>query len=146
MKRFFRTAVLMCVLVLPLSGCDAFRAAWPVVKSVIDKVSDAEQILDLIAVHAAEHFRKHPDDEKQARFTSFMIATRSSLNVATRTTKGVDHLTKEEEHAAFADFREAFGDLRSLLGSYGIMGADGVLGASVDGKPIVVPEPLAMTP
>ena len=135
MKRPGRRSVLLCALVVPLTGCDAFKAAWPVIKSVLDKVADAEQILDLISVHAREHFRKHPDDEKQAEFAHAMGATRVALNAATRTTKGVDHLTKEQEHEAFAEFRKTFEALSALLGGYGIMtvGDDGALGVAAGG-------------
>jgi hypothetical protein len=142
-----RIAWLVLVLwAMPLGGCAEFAKAWPVIKSIIDKVSDAGQILSMIDVHARAHFRENPDPEKEAVYDKAFIATTAALNGATRLTKGVDHLTKEQEHEAFAEFRATFEELRKLIGGYGIMKPDGTLGASGSGTPIVVPEPLALTP
>lgn len=137
---------LLCLVLVSTAGCAEFSKAWPVVKTVIDHLTDADQILNIIDTHVRAHFRAHPNPEQEAVYDREFLATLAALNVATRITQGDRPLSQAEGSRAFDEFRVTFVALRKRLLEYGLMQGDGTLSLSAAAVPIIVPEPLALQP
>lgn len=144
-----RRTLLTGALATLATGCASFRKAWPDIKSTLDKIIDAAQVLDIIAGHAGRFFRHQPDAEKQSAYEHAMLVTRTALHAATDAQRGGTALAAGDQDAAFAEFVKAYKRLFALLESYGIVSSDGALlgvpsPLGAPAEPLRVPTPLAI--
>lgn len=130
----------LAVVVPAAAGCAALLSALPVVSTV---VTDAMSVLEVIDVNVQEWFRQHPDQDavRRAYLDAYARAV-NALNAASHALAGVKNVTQQEFDAAFADFRQAFYELRNVLVANRLMVGDQLM---VGQTTIVVPEPEALT-
>lgn len=139
-----RRRQLLGVLALPtLSGC-GLASLLPQVKSTIDLIQDAAEVLDIIDAQVRRFFGALTE-EQQSDYTAAMVATRLALKAAIHTTRGAVQLSEAERDAAFDDFRVAFRALEQLLIRMGVL-KRGLLGApEVSSLPAIeMPTPLVL--
>lgn len=133
--------IIITALLLVPSGCGAVLRALP---TVIQYVQDAQMILDMLDRQARPRLAQADEDIRKSYDRSYTTA-QQTLQVALRSSKGVDELSKEQIDEAFKNFREAYKDLLAVLSSAGLMQADGTMKAAPGAAPIDVPEPMAIT-
>lgn len=139
-----RLQKLLSVLLISLSmstGCAAVIGALP---TIIQIVQDAMLILDDIDDAARPFFERAENQALLDEYNEKMLAAKKTLRIALRATEGGKRLSDEEIDAAFADFRDAYKDLLSLLRDNKLMKDKGALKA-VNGVTIDVEEPLALS-
>jgi hypothetical protein len=128
------------VLALSLFGCGAIMQALPVVAGVL---SDASQTLEVIDVAVQEWIRTtNPPEQHRIKYAKIKQNAHRALSTATHTVQGASDLDQKQYDAAFAEFKQAFGEMKSFLEDTGAMGG-GALSAS--GEAAEIPEPLALT-
>jgi hypothetical protein len=134
---------ILSIAILSLSmstGCAAVMGALP---TIIQIVQDAMLILDDIDHAAKPFFERAENKELLDQYNAKMLTAKKTLRVALRATEGGQQLSDEEIDSAFADFREAYKELLSLLRDNNLMTEKGSLKA-VNGVTIDVDEPLAI--
>lgn len=129
------------LLPLPVTSCAAVLKALP---TVIQYVQDAQIVLDMID-QQAKPLISLAEQDVQKDYSRAMGVARSSLQVALRSTKGADELSKEKVDESFENFREAYKELTSVLQRAGLMNADGMMKAAPGMQQVTVPEPLAIS-
>lgn len=140
MKFTIKTVLLCFGLLFAPTSCAAVLKALP---TIIQYVQDAQIVLDMIDRQAAPMI-KLADEQVQKDYARAMGVAQTSLQVALRSTKGTEELSKEQVDASFENFREAYKDLLSVLQSAGLMSADGMMKAAPGMEQVTVPEPLAI--
>lgn len=140
MKFTIKTVLLCFGLLFAPTSCAAVLKALP---TIIQYVQDAQIVLDMIDRQAAP-ILKLADEQVQKDYARAMGVAQTSLQVALRSTKGTEELSKEQVDASFENFREAYKDLLSVLQSAGLMSADGMMKAAPGMEQVTVPEPLAI--
>lgn len=130
-------------LLLAVPSCAAVLKALP---TIIQYVADAQIILDMIDRQATPLIQQLADEQVQKDYARAMGVAQTSLQIALRSTKGTDELSKEQVDKAFENFREAYKDLLSVLQRAGLMNSDGTMKATPGMTPVTVPEPLAISP
>lgn len=140
MKSTIKTVLLCVGLLFAPTSCAAVLKALP---TIIQYVQDAQIVLDMIDRQAAPII-KLADEKVQKDYARAMGVAQTSLQVALRSTKGTEELSKEQVDASFENFREAYKDLLSVLQSAGLMSVDGTMKAAPGMEQVTVPEPLAI--
>lgn len=133
--------VLSCSCVaVPTVGCAALLSSLPAISAV---VTDAMSVLEVIDAGARDWFRSHPDlgQVQQAYLDAYAKAV-NALNAANHVLAGATHITQEQFDAAFAEFRQAFAELRNVLELNGILQGNTLM---VGQTPVAIPEPAALT-
>lgn len=133
------------LVVVSTGGC---AALVPVLSKVVAAVTEAGQILDMIDASVRSWFARKPDPELEKDYARAMGAARLALSAALKTTTGVERLSQEDVDAAFADFRQAYGDVVALLTAAGVAkpaGTEAFVMASADGEALTLPTPMALS-
>lgn len=131
---------------IPLSvvGCGIVAAAVPVIAQIVSVIADANAVLDTIDVVAQDVFRRtNASEEVRAKYQDVLLKAYTALNAAAKAVSGANELTQEEYDAAFAQFKLAYAELKSLIQSFGIVTPDGLLASSPSA--VVLQDPLALT-
>lgn len=138
--------LLVAVACTPVMACSpaALAAVAPIVTQVIQAITDAEQQLDAIDRAADRFFVVAPNVQVEAHYDMAMDKARRSLSVANRATAGAQSLTQRDIESAFYEFRSAYGELRALIESCGMVRKPGALSASAHPQ-IELAEPMALT-
>lgn len=123
-----------------LTGCAGLIAALPEIAAV---VADAAAVLSIVE-RALDSFYAvtPPDPEVRQQANQLMSNAWTALRIATAATKGADHLSKDEQRAAFEEFRKCYSELHKFLQENGVLKGSKLslgMGAEAD-----IPEPLAM--
>ena len=134
--------ILMLALLTVTPSCAAVLRALP---TVIQYVQDAQMILDMLDAQAQPLLKQFAGEEVKKEYSRAMVVARQSLQVALRSTKGADELSKSQTEEAFRDFRIAYTNLEAILRRAGVMGVDGAMKASPGAPSIEVPKPMALT-
>lgn len=134
--------IILTVALLLVPGCSSVLKALP---TVIQYVQDAQMILDTIDRQAKPLLERFANEEIRMEYDRAMVTAQQTLQVALRSSKGTEELSKEQIDEAFANFREAYKNLLAVLRRAGVMSADGTMKTMPGVEPLTVPEPLAVT-
>jgi hypothetical protein len=137
--RLLRTIAVL----LSLSGCAALSAAMPILADIVAAVTDAMQIVDTIERFVDAYFLAHPDEVKELQVKRAIAKTRSSLNLALRSSRGAQELNQQKVDEAFAEFKGAYRELLLLVGPLGVRPSGALAATPIDDR-LYVPEPVAM--
>lgn len=140
MKILMVSAMLCC---MPLMGCAALVKALP---TIVQYVQDAVLILDQVDAVAGQYIERSSNEELKKDYARAMQTARQSLQVALRTSKGSEDLSREEVDKAFEEFREAYKELLAVLQRAGVMDSSGTMSASPDLPALELLEPMALQP
>ena len=123
------------------TGCPSLLT---VLADVITVAQDAASVLNVITVAEKEFFLIAPNPDLQKKIDQGLIDAQLALDIAIRSTRGVQNLTSDQADAAFADFRQAYASLIELLKQAGVVSPtpDGKAYATARGR--LIPTPLAM--
>lgn len=120
-----RIIVAMAFLASSLSGCAMFqRAVVPVIDDVVMVAQDALAILNAIRAAEAVFFLANPDPRAQAEVENAIGDANLALDAALQTASGTKSLSASDANAGFDAFRQAYGDLVTLVAQLGIVRAD----------------------
>lgn len=136
-----KSHLIYIVLIVQLLGCGAVLSALPI---VISAVVEAGMVLDSIERFVDHFFVAVPDTDREQKVRDALEKARIALNVALRTTQGVEELSREDVIKAFKAFQEAYEQLLVLVEPMGVKQISADKKMSVSSDQLLVPKPLAM--
>lgn len=144
MIKNIRMLFLAVVLTTNMS-CGAVQKVIDTLPTVIQYVQDAGMILDAIDRAVLPVLAMKQDKELSQKYASAMDSARQALQVALRSAEGGKQLSEKDLDAAFANFRQAYAQLTSLLQQANLMNASGTMSAVPGMVNVTVDTPLAVS-
>jgi hypothetical protein len=140
--------IALCLaLAVPLAttatGCAALASVAPALPAIAGVISDAVAVLDIINVVVQQFMRQHSVPlDVQEEYASLHAKALRALNAANAVLRGSTAITQKQFDQAFGEFFFAFGELRNLLITHGMM-SDGKM--AIGSGSVYIPEPVALT-
>lgn len=135
----------MTMACLLIGACTPAQVATVVetLPKVVQYIQDAQLILDQIDAAAQPVLASMADEQIKQEYAKRLGNARSALQIAIRTTKGGQALSQSDIDAAFAEFKEAYEKLSTLLDASGLK-INGLM-ASPGGGGVEIPVPLVVS-
>jgi hypothetical protein len=133
---------LIFLFALNASGCATIASSLP---AIIAAINDSTLIVSQIESFVNLFFRLNPSPDKEQKIAEAIARVKTALEAAQRLANGVDKLDQGQVDAAFVEIRNAYTDLVSLCGSFGIgvkMTGKTMKATSGPGRTLTVPEPM----
>ncbi len=111
---------------------------------VVQYIQDAQLILDQIDAAAQPILQLKNDPDLEREYAKQLGNARNALQVAIRTTKGGQALSQGEIDAAFVEFKAAYAQLSSFLGTSGLK-VNGLMSSPGGGGGVAIPDPLVVS-
>jgi hypothetical protein len=146
-KSLLLSRMLLVILCLATATAtfSACATLLPLIPQIVSIVTDAMNVLDIVDTAVNQYLRTHPNTppEFAQKYAVLYAKTRTALNAATNSLKGVSDLDQKQYDSAFAEFKTAYLELTALLEKQGVT-TGGYLTASLDSGPVRIPEPEAL--
>jgi hypothetical protein len=120
-SRFARLIVfaIVAILACTFAACAALKDAAKLLPTIDTAVSDAALILDQIDRYVGVYFAARPNPALEKKVVDALAKARAALIIAERVAAGGAALDQKKTNEAFADFADAFKELKSLVDSLG---------------------------